>query len=106
MTARPGQEDKPHKTFLNDDIWAQVLVRYMKQVRTEHDYSLPELSVLIEKQFGIVQTDVNLRNKFNRGNYSAQLFLMALSAMGISEVSMGEIESIYQEVKDELKTTT
>ena len=97
----PTSGESKKRSFLNDDIWSEVLIRYMKMERIKQNYTLQELSAALEKEYGIIQTEGNLKNKFNRGNYGAQLLLMSLQAMGVSQINMDEIREIYKSVEKE-----
>ena len=53
--------------------------------------------------FGVVQTPTNLRSKINHGTLGAQLFVYIQFALGINELDIRTINSIYQDVDDDLK---
>ena len=40
---------------------------------------------------GIEDSEVNLRNKINRGTFSAAFFLQCLAAMDVNELRLGEL---------------
>lgn len=97
MPAKPREAS----TLINDPIWAAVLTRYLKIERTKQNFTFAKLSQALEEQVGIVQTADNLKTKFNRGNFGAQMLLMSLHVMGSKGIDMAEINDLYEKIKSE-----
>lgn len=88
-------------TLINDPIWSAVLVRYLKMERSKQNFTFAKLSQALEEKVGIIQTADNLKTKFNRGNFGAQLLLMCLYVMGSKQLSMTDILELYEQIKNE-----
>lgn len=96
MTVNSSRESS---TLINDPVWSAVLIRYLKMERTKQNFTFAKLSAALEEQAGIIQTADNLKTKFNRGNFGAQLLLMCLRVMGTKQINMDDIEELYQKIK-------
>ena len=86
--------------FLNDPIWAKVLSRYLKIERSKQNFTYQQLSDALASELGVHQNTGNLKTKFNRGNFGAQLFLMSLVVMGTKQVDVEQIRALYEQLAD------
>ena len=100
MPPRPKKSNEA-SSLINDPIWSAVLVRFLKIERSRQNFTFAKLSQALEAKVGIVQTADNLKTKFNRGNFGAQLLLMSLYVMGTKQINMEDILDLYQQIKAE-----
>ena len=97
----PRQPSTEASTMINDPIWSQVLIRYLRMERSKQNFTFADLSRALEEKVGIIQTADNLKTKFNRGNFGAQLLMMCLYVMGSKQINMTDITELYLQIKSE-----
>jgi len=98
MPRKPAVEAS---TMINDPVWSQVLIRYLRMERSKQNFTFANLSKALEEKVGIIQTPDNLKTKFNRGNFGAQLLMMCLYVMGTRQINMADITELYDQIKAE-----
>jgi hypothetical protein len=97
----PRKPSTDVSTMINDPVWSAVLIRYLRMERSKQNFTFANLSQALEEKVGIVQTADNLKTKFNRGNFGAQLLLMCLYVMGSKQINMADIVELYEQIKAE-----
>jgi Domain of unknown function (DUF6471) len=76
--------------------WARRLLRSQMTLR---GVSYRELEVRL-RDMGIIESEVNLRNKINRGLFPAFFFLQCLNAMGVRELDVPSWAEFIKEHDD------
>jgi len=80
---------------MNDPQWGKVVSRFIKSEMAVKGLKYKDLQRLLEK-LGTRQTDSNLRQKINRGQLSAQLFLQLLVVLDIQQLELSKIKQIVK----------
>lgn len=93
---------KRTKYFDSPDM-RETLKRFMRTQMTLKNIKYKELSERLAK-IGINQEEAALRNKINKGNLGAQLFVFILIALDMDTINIKDLKGIYQSVEKDNKT--
>ncbi len=83
---------------MDDPQWGKVVSRYIKSEMAIKGMKYKDLQRALEK-LGTHQTDANLRQKINRGQLSAQLFLQLLVVLDIQHLELSKIKQIVRHLQ-------
>lgn len=87
------------RDLIDDPVWREVVRQTMHDAKVDASIDYKNLSDELMAQFGTLQTPVNLRNKFSRGNFGVQLLMQILCIVGHSNLSPAKIMARYHEAK-------
>lgn len=85
------------KTYIHDNNVGKAISVFIKTQRDKKHLNNQDICDLLEARFGAIQTADNLKNKINRGNFGAQLFVMMLSVLNIDSLDIKEVMAIYED---------
>lgn len=86
--------------YVNDPQWGKVVSRFIKSEMAIKDMKYKDLQKGLAK-LGTHQTDSNLRQKVNRGQFSAQLFLQLLVVLDIQHLEIAKIKQIVRHLQSQ-----
>lgn len=89
------------QTFVNTPQWAQVVKRLLRSQMGLYDVTYKELSTRLKREFGIDQTDSNLKAKINNGVLGAQLFLQINIVLGAQSIDLAQVKKLYDDIAAE-----
>jgi len=90
--------------LVHSDEWAEVLKRLVKAERVKSGLSFEELSQSLKKEFGTEQNIGNLKSKFTKGNFGAQLLLQLLCVFQTEDLSHRSIRELLERVTSQSET--
>ena len=87
--------------FFDSPEMRQTLKRYIRAQMSIKNIDYRSLSQRLA-QLGVEQTEGTLRNKINKGNLGAQLFMYLLLAMEIKVMDLQQIAELLSEIELEM----
>ena len=75
-----------------------VVKRLIKAEMQEHGLRYVDLSNRLADEFGIRQSEANLRQKVSKGTLGAQLFLQLLCVMHSRTLEVTRVKALFEEV--------
>jgi len=87
-------------TLVNTPEWAIVIKGIIRAEMARYGVSYAELSNRLQNEFGITQTESNLKAKVNKGILGAQLFVQILIVLGADSLNLIDTKQHYQKVKE------
>ncbi len=85
--------------YIDDPQWGKVVSRFIKSEMAIKGMKYKDLQRGLAKT-GTLQTDNNLRQKINRGQLSAQLFLQLLIVLDIQQFETLKIKQIIRHMQN------
>jgi len=89
-----------NNTYIYDETWAAVIRQLLRTAKAESGMTYDQISLALEERFGIHQTPANIKGKFNKVNFGAQLFTQLLIVMGKHQLDLDELYRRYLESKN------
>lgn len=84
--------------LIDDPKWREIVIRLIKAEKAKSGMSYDNISSTLKTEFGIEQTSGNLKSKFSRGNFGAQLLLQLFCVMGTTNIGVDAVLDIYKKV--------
>lgn len=69
--------------FVDDPLWRKVLSNIVRSGKEASNLSYQDLCERLQSEFGIPQSPDNLKSKFSKGNFGAQLLLQLVCIMDV-----------------------
>lgn len=88
--------------FFDSPAMRQTLKRYLRAQMGMKNIDYRSLSQRLA-QLGVAQTEGTLRNKINKGNLGAQLFMYLLLAMEIKALDLQQLKDLLAEIEHEME---
>jgi hypothetical protein len=87
------------QSIVNSPEWAAVLKGLLRSEMSLHSITYAELSRRLEQQFGVHQSENNLKTKINKGVLGAQLFLQILIVVGADKLDFAQVMKLHEEYR-------
>lgn len=88
--------------YINDPAWAQVVTNLVKGEKGKAGMQFSDISQALEAKYDLTQSRENLINKVNRGNFSAQLLIAMLRAMGVETLDLSDVDKMLERAQANL----
>ncbi|MDH5484146.1 MAG: DUF6471 domain-containing protein [Gammaproteobacteria bacterium] len=88
--------------FFDSPEMRQTLKRYLRAQMSIKNIDYRSLSQRLAK-LGVEQTEGTLRNKINKGNLGAQLFMYLLLALDVKALDLAQIEELLTDIEREMQ---
>ena len=87
------------QNYVYDKDWADVMRRYLSGVKGESGLTYQDISEQLHSRFGITQSATNLKSKFSKVNFGAQLFIQLMLVMGRRDIDLNHLLEMYKTQK-------
>jgi len=86
--------------FIYTERWGKVISRFLKSEMAVKGLRYKSLRDKLAK-IGTIQSEGNLRQKINRGQLSAQLFIQLLIVMEVKTLETSKLNQIIQDLRED-----